>query len=827
MDIGTIKPVTIEDEVRSSYLDYAMSVIVSRALPDARDGMKPVQRRILYGMNDMGITYNTAYKKSARIVGEVMGKYHPHGDSPIYEAMVRMAQNFSMRYPLVDGQGNFGSMDNDPPAAMRYTEARLAQLASEMLADIEKETVDFALNYDDSNEEPTVLPTRLPNLLLNGAAGIAVGMATSIPPHNLRELADAVALMIDNPETTLEELIDIVPGPDFPTGGTILGREGIVHAYTTGRGKVVLRAKSHTEEIGKGRHQIVVTELTYQTNKASLVAKIAELMKNKKIDGISEIRDESDRKGIRIVIELKRDGHPHQVLNNLYKHTVMQTAFHVNMLALVEGQPRVLNLKTALRQYIKFRHEVITRRAKFELRKARERSHILEGLKIALDRLDEVISTIRQSASSEAARNALMENFELSQPQAQAILEMQLRRLAALEQQKINDEYTQLLQTIAYLEDLLANPRKIDYLIKEEILQIRDKYGDDRRTELSEEEIGGFTDEDLIAHQQVVVTVSDRGYVKRLPSHTYRIQHRGGKGISGMKVQETDDVRHILITDTHDTLLFFTTRGRVFRLKCYQLPQELTRQAKGLPIINLIPIENNEYITAIMSASDFPEDGYILMATEMGEVKKSELKRFSAIRSTGIIAMDVEKGDRLISVKSATAEDDCIFVTRDGQSIRFSVDKLRTASRTSGGVRGIRLRGKDKVVAMDIIQPGAFVLTVTENGYGKRTPVDEYRRQIRGGSGIRAHLVNEKTGPVIDAAVVDLDQQLVVTTKNGTIIRTLLKEISKFGRSTQGVRTIKLNKGDHVASIALVNKSEEAEAAAESSSGGGPTVIAG
>ena len=826
MDIGTVKPVTIEDEVRSAYLDYAMSVIVSRALPDVRDGMKPVQRRILYGMSDLGVAYNSPYKKSARIVGEVMGKYHPHGDSPIYEAMVRMAQDFSMRYPLVDGQGNFGSMDNDPAAAMRYTEARMTRLTGEMLADIEKETVDFIPNFDDSLEEPTVLPTQVPNLLLNGATGIAVGMATNIPPHNLSELSDAIAYLIDNPEASATDLISMVQGPDFPTGGIILGREGINHACTTGRGKIVLRAKSHTEEVGKGRYQIVVTELTYQTNKAALVAKIAELMKNRKADGISEIRDESDRKGIRIVIELRKDGHPHQVLNNLYKNTAMQTAFHVNMLALVDGQPRVLNLKSALSQYIKFRHEVISRRSKFELRKAQERSHILEGLKIALDRLDEVITIIRKSQNAEAARNTLMEQFSLSQLQAQAILDMQLRRLAALERQKINDEYAELLQTIAYLEDLLANPRKVDYLIKEEIINIKEKYGDERRTEISDEEIGGFTDEDLIAHQQVVVTVSNRGYIKRLPSHTYRTQHRGGKGVSGMKVRETDDVSQLLITDTHDTLLFFTTRGRVFRLKCYQLPQETTRQAKGLPIINLIPIENNEYITTIMSASDFPEDGAIVMATRLGEVKKSELKRFSAIRSTGIIAMDVEDKDELISVKAATAEDDAIIITRNGQSVRFAVKKLRTASRTSGGVRGIRLIRDDQVVSMDIIRPKAFVLTVTQNGYGKRTPVEEYRQQFRGGSGIRAHLVNEKTGPVADAAVVDLNQQLMVTTKNGTIIRTLLKGISRFGRSTQGVRTIKLNKGDSVASIALIDKPEETPPA-DLIGGDQPGVIAG
>ncbi len=823
MEIGTVKPVTIEDEVRSAYLDYAMSVIVSRALPDARDGLKPVQRRILYGMNDLGVAYNTPYKKSARIVGEVMGKYHPHGDSAIYEAMVRMAQDFSLRYPLVDGQGNFGSMDNDPAAAMRYTEARMSRLAGEMLADIEKETIDFVPNFDDSLQEPSVLPTLLPNLLLNGAAGIAVGMATNIPPHNLGEICDGIAYLIDNPDAPIEDLFSLIPGPDFPTGGIIMGQEGIGNALATGRGKIVLRSRSHVEDLGKGRHQIVITELTYQTNKAALVERIADLMKTRKIDGISEIRDESDRKGIRVVMELKRGGQPTQILNNLYKHTALQTAFHVNMLALVDGQPKVLNLESALRQYIRFRHEVITRRSRFDLRKAQERSHILEGLKIALDRLDEVITTIRASASAEAARTALMENFSLTQIQAQAILDMQLRRLAALERQKINDEYAELLQTIAYLEDLLANPRKIDYLIKEDILKIKEKYGDARRTEINPEEIGAFTNEDLIPHQQVVVTLSNRGYIKRLPSHIYRPQHRGGKGVTGMKIRETDDVQRLLITDTHDTLLFFTTRGRVFRLKCYQLPYETTRQAKGMPIINLIPIEANEQITTVMSAESFPEDGFIIMATRMGEVKKSELKRFSKIRASGIIAMDIEKNDELISVQAATAEDDAIIVTRSGQGIRFSVGKLRTASRTSGGVRGIRLIGDDYVVAMDIIRPKAFILTVTENGYGKRTLEEEYRQQTRGGSGMRAHLVNDKTGKVSDAAVVDLHEQLMVTTKQGTIIRTLLKQISKFGRSTQGVRTIRLNKGDKVASIAIINEPEEIPSEEPTN---GPEVIA-
>ncbi|MCL0090432.1 DNA gyrase subunit A [Dehalococcoidia bacterium] len=806
MEMGTVRRVSIEDEVKSAYLDYAMSVIVSRALPDVRDGMKPVQRRILYGMNELGVTHNTPYKKSARIVGEVMGKYHPHGDAPIYDAMVRMAQDFSMRYRLIDGQGNFGSMDNDPPAAMRYTEARLAEISGEMLAEIDRDTVDFTSNFDDSLHEPTVLPTKVPGLLLNGAAGIAVGMATNIPPHNLGEICDGITSLIDNPDITASDLIELVPGPDFPTGGLILGREGIENAYATGRGKVVLRAKSHIEEVGKGRYQIIITELAYQTNKAALVARISELMRNKKIDGISEVRDESDREGIRVVIELRRDGQPTQVLNNLYKHTAMQSTFFVNMLALVDGQPRVINLKTALLQFIEFRRQIVTRRSRFDLKKAQERAHILEGLKIALDRLDEVIACIRKSSSADVARKNLMGEFDLTQLQAEAILEMQLRRLAALERKKINDEYAALLQSIAYLEDLLANPKKIDFLIKEEVTQLKSKYGDERRTQISEDGVGDFSAEDLIPHQQVVVTLSSRGYIKRLASKTYRTQRRGGKGVTGMKVKEADDVRLLLVTDTHDDLLIFTNRGRVFQLKCHQIPQESTRQAKGIPVINLIPIETNERVTTVMSTSDFPPGGFILMASRKGEVKKSELGGFASVRSTGIIAMDIEKGDELVSVKATTAGDEAIVVTENGQSIRFAVSKLRTASRASGGVRGISLKEGDNVIAMDIIRPKAFLLTVTANGYGKRTPVDEYRQQLRGGGGIRAHRVNEKTGPVADAAIVDLSQQLMVTTRNGTIIRMPLKGISRLGRDTQGVRTIRLGRGDAVASIALLDK---------------------
>jgi DNA gyrase subunit A len=678
-----------------------------------------------------------------------------------------------------------------------------------MLAEIDRDTVNFAPNFDDSLHEPTVLPTRLPGLLLNGAAGIAVGMATNIPSHNLGEICDGITNLIDNPDITVIDLMALVPGPDFPTGGLILGHEGIENAYATGRGKIVLRAKSHIEEVGKGRYQIVITEVTYQTNKAALVARISELMRNKKIDGISEVRDESDREGIRVVIELRKDGQPTQVLNNLYKHTAMQSSFFVNMLALVDGQPRVINLKTALLQFIKFRRQIVTRRSRFDLKKAQERAHILEGLKIALDRLDEVIACIRKSSSADVARKNLVGEFDLTQVQAQAILDMQLRRLAALEQQKINDEYAALLQSIAYLEDLLANPKKIDFLIKEEVAKLKSKYGDARRTQISKDGAEDFSAEDLIPNQQVVVTLSSRGYIKRLASGTYRTQHRGGKGVTGMKVREADDVQLLLAADTHDNLLIFTNRGRVFQLKCHQLPQESSRQAKGIPVINLIPIETNERVSTIMSTSHFPPEGFILMASRKGEVKKSELGGFASVRSTGIIAMDIEKGDELISVKTATAGDDAIMVTEQGQSIRFPMDKLRTASRTSGGVRGIALKEGDNVIAMDIVRPKSFLLTVTSNGYGKRTPVDEYRQQLRGGGGISAHHVNEKTGPVVDAAIVALSQQLMVTTRNGIIIRMPLKGIPRVGRDTQGVRTIRLGSGDAVASIALLDKPED------------------
>jgi DNA gyrase subunit A len=809
MVLGKVKPVNIEDEMRSSYLDYAMSVIASRALPDVRDGLKPVQRRILYVMNDMGITHNSPHKKSARIVGEVLGKYHPHGDSSVYEAMVRMAQGFSMRYLLVDGQGNFGSVDNDPPAAMRYTEARLTAVAEEMLVDIDKDTVDFMPNFDDTLKEPVVLPTRLPNLLVNGSSGIAVGMATNIPPHNLGEVCDAISYFIDNPEATIDELIHFVKGPDFPTAGIIQGTEGIKNAYTTGHGKVIIRAKAHVADIpGTGRRQIVITELPYQTNKAAMVESIANLVKSKKIDGISELRDESDRQGMRIVIQLKREAQPPQVLNNLYKYSSMQSAFFVNMLALVDGQPRVISLKEALQYYIDFRREIITRRSRFDLEAAKTRAHILEGLQIALDHIDRVIATIRKSETAEIARQNLMTGFGLSQAQAQAILDMQLRRLANLERRKIVDEYTEVVKKIAYLEDLLANPGRILLLIKEEVVELKSKYGDPRRTQISEEEAVEFREEDLIPHQRVAVTLSDRGFIKRVPSRAYTPQHRGGKGIIGMVTREEDAVRLMAVTDTHDNLLFFTNQGKVFCLKCYEIPPDSSRTAKGTAVVNLFPVADGEVVTAMVALADFKPGAYLLMATRCGEIKKTAIDSFAAVRSSGLIAMDLEPGDELVSARLATEQDDVLLVTRKGQAIRFAVSELRASSRTSGGVRGICLAPDDQVVGMDIVFPEAFLLVVTTGGFGKLTPVGDYPRQHRAGSGVRTFKLIEKAGEVAAARLVSPSQQLMITSAKGIVICTPVKEkdprqgIPIQGRSTQGVRLMRLGRGDKAVAIA-------------------------
>ncbi len=806
---GKVKPINIEDEIKSSYLDYAMSVIVSRALPDVRDGLKPVHRRILYAMHDLGLSHTSPHRKSARVVGDVLGKYHPHGDTSIYDAMVRMAQDFSMRYPLVDGQGNFGSVDNDPPAAMRYTEVRLAPISQEMLVDIDKDTVGFMPNFDNSLKEPVVLPARLPSLLVNGSAGIAVGMATNIPPHNLGEVCDAIACLIDNPEATVNELVQFVKGPDFPTAGVIMGRDGIKSAYATGHGKVVVQAKAHVVEAHDGgRRQIVVTELPYQTNKAALVERIAQLAKDRKIRGISDIRDESDRQGLRIVIELRRDAQPHPVLNSLYKYTAMQSSFFINMLALVDGQPRVISLKEALQQYIDFRSEVITRRSRFELKEAKARAHILEGLRIALDQIDAVISTIRKSATVEVARQNLMANFGLSQVQAQAILDMPLRRLANLERQKILDEYAEVVKRITYLEELLANSKRILALVKEEVGELKLKYADPRRTDIQEQGIIEFTEEDLIPHQRMVVTLSNRGFVKRVPSQAYRVQHRGGKGIIGMVTREKDAVRLLVVADTHDKLYFFTNRGKVFSLKCHEVPADSSRLGKGMAVVNLFPVTEEERVTAMVAVSDFKRGNYLVMATCGGEVKKTAVESFVQMRSSGLIAIDLPENDELCAASLATDDDDILLVTRKGQSIRFAVSELRASLRTSGGVRGMRLAPDDRVVSMGVILPDTFLLVVTTNGFGKLTPTDVYPRQHRAGSGVRTFRVTEKTGELVDAKIVSRSQQLMLISAEGIIMRTLVRGkgpgrgIAIQGRSTQGVRLMRPGDGDSVVAIA-------------------------
>jgi len=803
MEIGTIKPVKIEDEVRVSYLDYAMSVIVSRALPDVRDGLKPVHRRILYAMNELGLRHTSPYKKSARIVGEVLGKYHPHGDAPVYEALVRMAQDFSMRYMLVEGQGNFGSLDNDPPAAMRYTEARLAEIAQEMLVDIDKDTVDFAPNFDDTLTEPVVLPSRLPNLLVNGSSGIAVGMATNIPPHNLSELCQAIAFLIDNPEASIDELIEFIPGPDFPTGGIILGREGTQRAYTTGQGKVVIRAKTQVEEVTKGRSQIIVTELPYQTNKAELVERIANLVKEKRIEGISELRDESDRQGMRIVVELKKEAQPEQVLNNLYKHTALQSTFFVNMLALVDGQPRVISLKEALQHCIDFRHQVIVRRSQFELHQAKDRAHILEGLKLALDQLDQVITVIRRSSSAEAARNELIQKFGLSPIQAQAILDMQLRRLAALERQKILEEYTQVIKTIAYLEDLLANPKKILFLIKEETQELESKYGDARRTQLSEQELVEFSEEDLIPHQEMVVTLSTRGYIKRVPSDTYKLQHRGGKGVSGMVTKEVDSASLFLLADTHDTLLFFSSRGRVFSIKCHRIPQDTTRTAKGTPLINLLPLDPQEQITAAVTAN-FALGNFLVLATAKGKIKRTAIEQFASIKSRGLIAISLAAEDELVAAGLAKETNEVALVTEKGKLNKFRVDSFKSVSRTGVGVRGIKLSPDDKVVSMKVISPDAYLLTVTSKGFGKLSPISAFPTQQRSRKGVQAHKISEKAGGVVATKLTSPAEELMLISDQGIIIRVPIKSIPIQGRSTRGIRLMRLAPQDKVVSIACL-----------------------
>ena len=812
MEVGLIKPVVIEEEMKSSYLDYAMSVIVARALPDVRDGLKPVHRRILYGMEGLSLHYNSSYKKSARIVGDVMGKYHPHGDAPIYESMVRMAQDFSMRYPLVDGQGNFGSMDDDPPAAMRYTEARLAKIAGEMLLDIDKETVDFMPNFDDSLKEPTVLPARLPNLMVNGSSGIAVGMATNIPPHNLSEICDAISYLISDPEADVDDLMKIVKGPDFPTGGIILGRQGIKSAYAGGQGKIVIQAKVTDETLRGGRQQLIVTELPYQTNKAALVERIANLARERKIEGISDVRDESDRHGMRIVIGLRKDAQFTKICNNLYKYTPMRSSFFINMLALVDGQPRVINLKEALTCYIDFRREVITRRSQFDLQKAKDRAHILEGFRIALDHLDAIIQTIRKAETVDSARNSLMEKFELSQIQAQAILDMQLRRLAQLEQKKIVDEYSEVVKNIAFLEDLLANPKKILFLINQDVTELKTSYGDQRRTAIKREEAEEFQDEDLIPHQDVIVTLSEQGYIKRIPATTYQKQHRGGVGVTGMVTRETDMVKHCVVADTHDNLLLFTNRGKVYRLRCYDITQDLSRATKGTALANLLSIDPKEQITALVVVKEFVPGLFMVMATSKGVVKKTSFDKFASVRSSGLIAMKLRGDEELVAAEVVTEKGEVILVTQNGQGIRFAVKGLRPASRTSGGVRGIRLGPGDRLVAMGAVFREAHLLIVTENGFGKRSRVRNFPLYSRGGKGVIAHRVNEKTGKVIAARLVPPNQHIIIISAKGIVIRIPVdEEVSLQGRATQGVHLKRLEQDDGVVSMACVHQGEGRE----------------
>ena len=808
MDIGIVRPVDIVEQMRTAYLDYAMSVIVARALPDVRDGLKPVQRRILYGMWDMGIRHNTAFKKSARVVGDVLGKMHPHGDVAVYDALVRLAQEWNMRYLLIDGQGNFGSIDGDPAAAMRYTECRLSNIAEELLLDIEKNTVDFRPNFDGSYQEPSVLPGKLPNLLLNGAAGIAVGMATNIPPHNLGELCDAITFLIDNPEATVEQLLEIVPGPDFPTGGIILGNEGIANAYSTGKGHIIIRAKAHIEEAARGAYHIVVTELPYQVNKARLQERIADLVKEKKIDGIRDVRDESDRSGIRLVIILKQDAQPKKVLNQLFKFTSMQVTFGVNMLALVEGnQPRVLTLKKALQYYVDYRESVIRRRTQYELDRARARAHILEGLKIALDNLDAVIQTIRDSRTRDSARNNLQHNFKLSEPQANAILEMQLGRLAALERKKIEDEYREVIKLIAELEDILANERRVLYLIKQDLTYLKEKYGDARRTRIVADASGDISAEDLIADIQVLVTVTDRGYIKRLPADTYRMQHRGGKGVKGMTTREADGVEHMVACNTLDDLLFFTDRGKVYQLKAHEVP-DASRTAKGLPLVNLISLEPGEQVTSILNVPNFDGE-YLVMATVRGKIKRTTLSEYASVRSNGLIAIGLEPGDELRWVRMSKGDEDILMTSCHGQTIRFHQSQVRPMGRPASGVQGMNVADEDRVISMDLAVPGKDLLVVTAKGFGKRTALGEYPAKGRAGGGVIT--IRLRTGDEIAAArVVAPTDSLALITRQGNVIKIAASSVSHLGRSTQGVTVMHLNPGDAVAAISVEPLQEEA-----------------
>lgn len=810
LEEGKVLPVWIEDEMKKSYIDYAMSVIVQRALPDVRDGLKPVHRRILYAMQEAGMSSNKPYKKSARIVGEVLGKYHPHGDSSVYEAIVRLAQDFSTRYLLVDGHGNFGSVDGDSAAAMRYTEVRMSKIAEEMLEDIEKETVDFVPNYDESLKEPSVLPAKIPALLVNGSSGIAVGMATNIPPHNLCEIIDGLIMLIDNPEIEIPELMTAIKGPDFPTGAMILGTDGIVSAYTTGRGVVKIRSKAHIEPMPKNKSRIIVTELPYQVNKARLIEKIAQLVQEKVIDGITDLRDESDRKGMRVVIELRHDVVPDVILNQLYKHTQMQDSFGIIMLALVKNQPMVLNLKQILEYYVEHQKEIITRRTRYELGKAKERAHILEGLKIALDHLDEVIKTIRASANAEIARAALVEKFALSDRQAQAILDMRLQRLTGLERKKIDDEYIDVLETIDWLESVLADEYKVLNIIKEDLLEVKKRFGDARRTALTID-TSNINVEDLIAEEDIIITISHQGYIKRQSLDTFHNQKRGGKGLKGGSGKKVDDfVEHLMLGSTHSNILFFTNKGRVYRQKGYEIP-EGSRTVKGSSIVNVLPLEQGEKITAVIPVKEFIDNQFLFMATNRGTVKKTTLTDFDSTRKIGLNAITLDEGEDLIDVKLTDGHSSIILATRNGLAIHFSEDDVRPMGRTAHGVRGILLSKDDIVVSMDTVPENGEVLTATEEGMGKRTLASEYRVQTRGGKGVINLRVTEKTGHVVGAIVLLPEQEIILVTAAGLIIRLNADGISKFGRNAQGVKLIDLNDKDKVVAIAVVEEEAEEE----------------
>ncbi|MDI6816465.1 MAG: DNA gyrase subunit A [Actinomycetota bacterium] len=799
---GRIETIEIEDEMRSSYIDYAMSVIVGRALPDVRDGLKPVHRRILYGMHEMGILPGKPYKKCARMVGDVMGKYHPHGDSAIYDTLVRMAQSFSMRYELIDGHGNFGSVDGDSPAAMRYTEARLSKLAVELLRDIDKKTVDFVPNYDETEQEPVVLPARYPNLLVNGSSGIAVGMATNIPPHNLNEVIDATIKLIDNPDSQPSDLMQIVKGPDFPTGGTIMGRAGIKDAYETGRGSIKVRGKAHMEQTKSNKTRIIISELPYQVNKARLTEKIAELVREKKISEISDLRDESDRSGMRLVVELKREAIPQVVLNKLYKHTQLETSFGVIMLALVEGIPRTLSLPQVLHHYIEHQKEIIVRRTRFELEKAEARAHILEGLLIALNNLDEVIKTIRQSKTVDEARKRLIANFNLSEIQAQAILDMRLQRLTALESQKIEMEYKELLEKIALLKRILASEQMVLDIIKEELTGVKERFGDERRTQIvsaaAELEI-----EDLIAEEDMVITITRSGYIKRLPVTTYRQQARGGKGVSGTNLKEGDFVEHLFVSSTHNFILFFSNKGKVYKLKVHELPTA-SRTARGHAIVNVLPFAQDEKIAAVISTKAFEEDQYLMMATKKGIVKKTPFKEYNTSRRDGILAISMREDDELIGVKITRGSDDIILVSRGGMSIRFNETDVRPMGRTATGVKGMTLSKDDEVLAVEVAKDEADFLIITENGFGKRTPMHNYPQQGRGGKGVKTLKETSARGKVSAAKMVQERHSLMIISTEGIVMRTPVKQISQMGRNTQGVKIMNTNENDTVSAVALI-----------------------